>query len=548
MSLYAEYAQRRGVKTILSVGSSNYKHGVSPGNWSILAADGDARRKLVEQIITQTDELKFDALAIYWWYSGCPDNNCGKGDKKDKENLVSLMRELSNATKERNKSLFLIIPSSERTLSLGYNMPELSNYVDYFYVCTYNYEGTWNNYLGYSANLHYLKISMDAIKGKLGAARMNKVIGGFTSTVTLYALAIPKSRPKHKDPVYTASSLSYSTNILQACQAVHVENYTVLLDGENCNLAHNTTHVYVYEDVNTLRKKIEFFKWNGLGGLFYSSILSDDEGSKCGCGFMPILRIAAEILHGGDNSQVLILRVLSEKCHGPELKDNIMKACIAQCLNLDSKKICSVNYTTGGFAEENCDTNRPFTKTLEVTDQKIMVCEVHPNNDAYLKGKKIAEYNLCTHFHFGSWHVYNPVDKTFEPRTDNIPKQWPVKEYAQQRGAKTILSFGHSDSQFGLSPGNWSILSASADTRAKLIEQMILKTDELKFDAVSIYWWYSACPDNNCAKGNSKDKENLVSLMRELYQAIKARGKSLFLILPASKSVLNKGAHKNSHI
>ncbi|CAB3386990.1 Hypothetical predicted protein [Cloeon dipterum] len=292
-----EYAQEHGAKTILNFGSVSQSTGISPGNWSIAAADAAIRAKLTDQMVKLMEENEFDALSVDWWYSGCPNQECAKGNRKDKENLVSLMKELYKAIKERGKLLFLILPTSDGILNQGYDMNALWNNVDYFYVNTYTYEGTWNDYLGYSTNLLNVKMSIGSIKDKLGAAKMKKVIAGFSSSVTLYTLVKMKAKPKYRDPVFPA--LSSYTSILNVCEKIQTENYSVILDGINNNLAHNTTHVYVFEDFNTLKEKVNYFKSNGLGGMIYAGVSSDDDENKCGCGVMPMLRIASELLHGG---------------------------------------------------------------------------------------------------------------------------------------------------------------------------------------------------------------------------------------------------------
>ncbi|XP_065351161.1 probable chitinase 10 [Cloeon dipterum] len=286
-----EYAQqRRGIKSIMVFGS------LKSDEWSNVAADPNSRMKLIDQMIQIMEEEKFDGLGVDWRFSACPDSDCSKGKRRDKENLVTLMRELFPMTKERGKLLLLLLPSPDKILDAGYDLKALWNSVDYFYIYTHGYTGLWNNYFDYPTTQYYIGGTVNSLKGRIGLAKMRKVLGGFAPQVILYALEKPNPKPAFRDSI--KKDRSYYANMSELCQKVQSENYKIVLDDLKNNCAHNTTHAYVYEDYNTLKEKINLFKASGVGGLVVGELLADDEINKCGRGPMPILRIASELFHG----------------------------------------------------------------------------------------------------------------------------------------------------------------------------------------------------------------------------------------------------------
>ncbi|CAB3381067.1 Hypothetical predicted protein [Cloeon dipterum] len=289
-----EYSKVHGVKAILTFGSEYAENGMDAGNWSIVAADADWRKQIITQMVELMDVNKFDGISVFWHYSVCPNSDCSAGNRKDKENLVTLMRELYNVTKPQGKLLFLLLPHVDLPLAQGYDLPILWNVVDFFFLHSYLYEGIFNDFLGYPSSLNKMRLSMVTIRKNLGFSKMRKFLAGFSSVSTLYTLAKPNPKPKYKDESYISSY----TSIVEVCESVKRGNFTFILNENDGNFAHNKTHVYAYEDYNSLKEKIEFFQSIGMGGLMYARSRDDDVENKCGCGPMPILRIASEILHG----------------------------------------------------------------------------------------------------------------------------------------------------------------------------------------------------------------------------------------------------------
>jgi chitinase len=93
----------------------------------------------------------FDGLDIDWEYPRGPD---------DRAAFVSLIKELRLAFEGESKSaenakliLSAAVPASFEAIAAGYDVPELSKYLDYINVMTYDFHGQWENQVN---NLQYL--------------------------------------------------------------------------------------------------------------------------------------------------------------------------------------------------------------------------------------------------------------------------------------------------------------------------------------------------------------------------------------------------------
>ncbi|XP_059476740.1 probable chitinase 10 [Neocloeon triangulifer] len=289
------FAQKQGIPVIMNFGSAEGGNGMDGDTFSKVVADVNLRTQLIKRLLELVDEYKFDGIIVRWYYPGCSFTDCVKGNAKDKENLVTMFKELYPALKAKGKLLFLLVGNWDAMIMRGLDLNVLWNFVDYFFIQTYTYEGSWSTNLYPSTGMNNLIYSVGAVKDKIGAARMKKVLAGVTPLSVLYELVQKNTIPKTKTSEVTKGRYP---NYQETCQIIRKQNYTILKDNKNCNYAYNTTHVFTYDDLNSLTAKIEYLKSTGVVGVFYGYIHRDDWKGECGCGAMPILRMTAELLHG----------------------------------------------------------------------------------------------------------------------------------------------------------------------------------------------------------------------------------------------------------
>ena len=97
---------------------------------------------------------KFDGLDIDWEYPRGPD---------DKASFVSLVKELrlaiegeAKTSKDAKLLLTAAVPASFEAIEAGYDVPEISKYLDFINVMTYDFHGQWEKEVGHNSPLYPL--------------------------------------------------------------------------------------------------------------------------------------------------------------------------------------------------------------------------------------------------------------------------------------------------------------------------------------------------------------------------------------------------------
>nr|CAD7413840.1 unnamed protein product [Timema poppensis] len=80
--------------------------------------------------------------------------DCKKGPDSDKEAFAALVRELSTAFKPKGLLLSSAVSPSRAVISAGYDVPVLSQYLDWIAVMTYDFHGQWDKITGHVAPMY----------------------------------------------------------------------------------------------------------------------------------------------------------------------------------------------------------------------------------------------------------------------------------------------------------------------------------------------------------------------------------------------------------
>ena len=190
-------------------------------------------------------KYEFDGLDIDWEYPRGPD---------EKASFVSLVRELrlameGEAKGSKNAKLMLTaaVPASFEAIEAGYDVPEISQYLDFINVMTYDFHGQWEKEVGHNSPLYPLNsasgfqkrltVDFSAKEWVRQGAPKEKLIIGMPVYGRTFTLADPKQfdigalTTGGGDPGrYTGESgfLSY----YEICDFLHKDNTTLVWDNE----------------------------------------------------------------------------------------------------------------------------------------------------------------------------------------------------------------------------------------------------------------------------------------------------------------------------
>ena len=255
---------------------------------------------------------KFDGLDINWEYPRGPE---------DKAGFVSLVKELrlaieGEAKSSKNAKLLLTAAVSARfeyirpfpylNLEAGYNVSEISKYLDFINLMTYDFHGQWEKEVGHNSPLFPLN-SASGFQKKLtvdfsakewvrqGAPKEKLIIGmpvyGRTFTlVTPQLFDIGAPAKGGGDPgrwTGEAGFLSY----YEICDFLHKDNATLVWDNEQqVPYAYRDKQWVGFDDERSLKIKINWLKDEGFGGIMVRSLDLDDFRGYCGTGKYPLIK------------------------------------------------------------------------------------------------------------------------------------------------------------------------------------------------------------------------------------------------------------------
>lgn len=134
------------LKTLVAVGGWNE----GSQTFSTVAQNAILRSRFAKDAAAFCTYHGFDGLDVDWEYPGQRD-----GDPTvDRENFVALLSDLKVEFSKRGLLLTAAVAAAESSASISYNIPEISKYLDFINLMTYDLHGPWESKTGHNAPLY----------------------------------------------------------------------------------------------------------------------------------------------------------------------------------------------------------------------------------------------------------------------------------------------------------------------------------------------------------------------------------------------------------
>lgn len=281
--------------------------------YSRLVSNRVSRSKFISGAVSFLTSHGFKGLHIDWNYPKCWQSNCKKGPDSDKPNFTKLVKELKTEFMKYDLQLGVAISGYKEVINVAYEMNELTKYVDYFTVMTYDYHGGWESQTGHVSPLYgrtgdkYPQYNTDytmRLLVELGADREKLIMGvplyGQTFTLTQTRSGSVGEGVNSEGPG-DAGEFTRQPGMLsyyEICTRIKKQKWQTGRDssGKSGPYASYGDQWVGYEDAKSITAKGEYVINSGFGGIAAWTVDLDDFKNKCCDESFPLLRAINRVL------------------------------------------------------------------------------------------------------------------------------------------------------------------------------------------------------------------------------------------------------------
>ncbi|KAF2880907.1 hypothetical protein ILUMI_25265 [Ignelater luminosus] len=278
------------LKTLIAIGGWNEGSEV----YSQVVSNAHTRTAFVNNALNFVKTHGFDGFDLDWEYPGQRG-----GSPSDKHNFGLLLKEFKQVFKPHGLLVTAAVGASANAIRLSYDVPILSENLDFINVMTYDLHGVWDKVTGQNAPLYAAPHETTPAQQELNVvacinawiengAEPEKLVlgvGVYGRSFTLdnaenNGINAPANQPGRPGP-YTNEPGMIGYN--EICELQMGEPWTVVWnDPQKVPYAHQGNQWVGYDNPLSVALKVNYAKEKRLGGVMIWSVETDDFRGICG--------------------------------------------------------------------------------------------------------------------------------------------------------------------------------------------------------------------------------------------------------------------------
>ncbi|BET00648.1 Glyco_18 [Nesidiocoris tenuis] len=558
------------LKVLISIG----------GRLSKMTSTATNRRNFIVSAAKFLSENGFDGIDIHWEYPGAEDLG---GREKDKDNLSKLIEELSGVLDSRGWILTASVSPSRFRLDDGYDVPRIAPYLNYILLKSFDFHMERDEAANHPSPLVMnqkedplsLYFNVDyAVKFWLrqGVQRSQLVLGipffGRSYTLKDSSRWMPGSPVKSPGNEARFTQQPGFMAFYEICSNFQQRLWKKYRESSGSAFMVKGDQWVGFEDVHSIKIKMDYLEKEGLGGVMVWSLDLDDFKGQCGKKYpllgavktaLSIQNAPGPIISAGPGVGVTVL-ASSSNCSGEGYVGDSNDCSVYYRCQWSSKhtyicphglyydpqlNLCNwptlVTCPAHGYASQ-VDHRRVMyhsNSNLEKDSkkQKRVVC-YFTNWSWYRKGdgKFLPEHiepQLCTDiiYAFASLEPNTLRITPFDPSTDLDNNMYRRVTELRELGVNVMLAIGGWTDSTG---DKYSKLVSSGTNRRAFVGSVLAFLRKYEFSGLSLEWNYPVCWQSDCKAGPNSDKANYAKLVQELRNAFDEETPQLILSVAIS--------------